>query len=258
MTSVPAPSSAAEPSLLSVEIVTPRLPAEGQFWPEHTHDAHELLSAITHGITVATDEAVHILPRGSAIWIPAGCPHAVRAGAGNTMRCTWFETSALPDALAHPTVLTTSALLDGVLRHLDTERGADQRERAEAFALDLLSMDAQADTGLPQPSTHWLRDVTTALAAAPGDSRTVEQWAASCAVSVRTFTRRFQAETGVSFSEWRTRLRVQAAMAALTAGSAVAAVARGVGFESPSAFTTAFRRETGVTPLAFVRGARVS
>lgn len=252
------PSPAPEPSLLSVEIVTPRTPAEGQFWPEHTHSAHELLSAITQGITVATNEAVHVLPRGSAIWIPAGCPHAVRAGAGNTMRCTWFETSALPDALVNPTVLTTSALLDGVLQHLDTERGPDRRERAEAFALDLLSLDAQADTGLPQPSTHWLRDVTTTLAASPGDNRTVEQWASTCAVSVRTFTRRFQSETGMSFSDWRTRLRVQAAMAELTAGSAVATVARAVGFESPSAFTTAFRRETGVTPLAFVRGIRAS
>lgn len=252
------PTPASEPSLLSVEIITPRMPAEGEFWPEHSHPAHELLSAITHGITVATDEAVHVLPRGSAIWIPAGCPHAVRAIAGNAMRCTWFETSALPDALARPTVLTTTALLDGVLRHLDSERGPDRRERAEAFALDLLSLDAQPDTGLPQPSTPWLRDVTTALATSPSDNRTVEQWAATRAVSVRTFTRRFQSETGMPFSDWRTRLRVQAAMAELTTGSAVASVARAVGFDSPSAFTTAFRRETGITPLAFVRGTRPS
>ncbi len=252
----PIPARSPEPSLLSVEIVTPRLPPEGEFWPEHTHPAHELLSAITQGVTVATEDSVHVLPRGSAIWIPAGCPHTVRAGAGNTMRCTWFETSALPDALTRPTVLTTSALLDGVLRHLDTEHGSDRRERAEAFALDLLSTDAQPDSGLPQPSTHWLRDVTTALAASPRENRTVEQWAASCAVSVRTFTRRFQSETGMSFSEWRARLRVQAAMAELAAGTPVASVARGVGFESPSAFTTAFRRETGVTPIAFARGIR--
>mgnify|MGYP002382861898 FL=1 len=250
------PARSPEPSLLSVEIVTPRLPPEGEFWPEHTHPAHELLSAISHGVTVATDDSVHVLPRGSPLWIPAGCPHTVRAGAGNSMRCTWFETSALPDALVQPTVLTTTALLDAVLRHLDTEREALRRERAEAFALDLLSTDAQPDAGLPQPRTHWLKEVTTTLAASPRDNRTVEQWATSSAVSVRTFARRFQSETGMSFSEWRSRLRVQAAMADLAAGIPVASVARGVGFDSPSAFTTAFRRETGITPMAFARGTR--
>lgn len=242
--------------LHSVQIATALRPGEGDYWWRHSHDAHELLSAITGTVTVATDDAVHVLPRSSAVWIPAFTPHAVRASAGNTMRCTWFAAEALPDALALTMPLTTSPLLDAVLDHLDAEQRPVQRARAEAFALDLLSVDPGADAGLPQPRTLWLREMTTQLAAQPGDRRTVEQWAAACAVSVRTLTRRFRAETGMPFSDWRTRLRVQAAMSELVAGGSVAAVARAVGFESASAFTTAFRRQTGTTPLAFAHGAR--
>lgn len=243
-------------SVQSVQIVTARHPPEGAFWEMHEHEEHELLSAISHGATVATEHTVHSLPRGSAMWIPARCAHAVRADAGNVMRCTWFAAPLVPDALLHPTVLTTSPLLDAVLRHLDTEQRPAQRQRAEAFALDLLSVETDVDGGLPQPRTHWLREVTTRMALDPGDPRTVEQWAASCAVSVRTFTRRFRDETGMPFSHWRTRLRVQAAVAQLAMGTPVAAVARRVGFESPSAFASAFRRETGTAPRAFGRGIR--
>ncbi|TXK19904.1 helix-turn-helix transcriptional regulator [Homoserinibacter sp. GY 40078] len=199
-----------------------------------------------------------MLPRGAAIWIPAGCPHAVRAKPGNGMRCTWFATTVLPGALQQPTVLTTSPLLDAVLSHLEVEERPEPRQRAESFALDLLSLDARADDGLPQPTTHWLRQVTLELAQAPGDPRTVEQWASDCSVSVRTFTRRFGVETGLSFSAWRTRLRVQAAMAELLLGHSVASVSRIVGFDSPSAFATAFRRETGTSPREFARGIHAS
>lgn len=243
----------ADDILQSIEI---RTPATGDFWDIHEHARHELLSSITASITVTTRQAVHVLPRGAAIWLPAHCPHAVRARPGNVMRCSWFAAHLLPHPLTRPTVLTTSSLLDAVLAHLGQEEGPDRRARAEAFALDLLSLDARPDDGLPQPDSADLRRVTAALADRPGHPRSVAQWAAGCSVSERTFTRRFTAETGVSFSAWRSRLRVQAAMAELAVGTPVGTVARAVGFESTSAFVTAFRRQTGVTPAAFARGAR--
>ena len=71
--------------------------------------------------------------------------------------------------------------------------------------------------------------------------------------SGRTLARAFAAGTGLPFGRWRALLRLQAAMAALAAGEPVANVARHVGYESPSAFVAAFRRETGLTPAAYFR-----
>jgi AraC-like DNA-binding protein len=61
------------------------------------------------------------------------------------------------------------------------------------------------------------------------------------------------------FGQWRRLARLQAALPQLAAGQAVGMVARHVGYETPSAFVAAFRRETGLTPAAYFsyRGAPI-
>lgn len=58
-------------------------------------------------------------------------------------------------------------------------------------------------------------------------------------------------ETGLSFTDWRTQIRLIAALPLLADGVAVATVARQVGYANPSAFIAAFRRVFGVTPRAY-------
>ncbi|WP_416241696.1 helix-turn-helix domain-containing protein [Brachybacterium paraconglomeratum] len=60
--------------------------------------------------------------------------------------------------------------------------------------------------------------------------------------------RSFSSQTGLSFSAWRTRLRVRAAVPLLREGVSVARAAEAVGFSSPSAFSSACRTVTGRTP----------
>ncbi len=73
------------------------------------------------------------------------------------------------------------------------------------------------------------------------------------AASERTLARAFAAETGVPFGRWRTLLRLQAALPMLARGEPVGRVASRVGYDTPSAFVAAFRRETGQTPAAYFR-----
>ncbi|MFY0539349.1 helix-turn-helix transcriptional regulator [Nannocystis pusilla] len=66
--------------------------------------------------------------------------------------------------------------------------------------------------------------------------------------SARTLARLFLAETGASFGQWRTHLRLRAALGHLAAGTPVAVVAEQVGYAGASAFVAAFRRHLGVAP----------
>lgn len=238
----------------SRQIETASDAADGDRWAAHSHSEHELLWANTDRVTVVTPSAVHLVPRGTSVWIPAGVMHEVHAPPGNTMRCTWFQTARPSERLARSAVLMTPSMLGLVLEHMMTSQlDATEREHAEMFALDILSRSAELTVDVPRPRSRAFANVASSLVADPADSRSVEEWAASCALSVRSFSRRFAAETGMPFSQWRAALRHRTAMQLLASGTSVRATAASVGFDSTPSFTTAFRKHTGMTPAAFAR-----
>jgi AraC-like DNA-binding protein len=95
--------------------------------------------------------------------------------------------------------------------------------------------------------------VAEELRADPADQRTLREWGRHVGASERTLARAFAAGAGVPFGRWRALLRLQAALPMLAAGEPVSRVAGRVGYDTPSAFVAAFRRETGQTPAAYFR-----
>ena len=67
----------------------------------------------------------------------------------------------------------------------------------------------------------------------------------------RTLARAFITDTGIPFARWRTLVRLNCALVALGTHVRVAEVARTVGYESVSAFVSAFRREIDITPSKY-------
>ena len=146
---------------------------------------------------------------------------------------------------------------------LDSGRAAardrGRRAGADAFAVretgDVRLV--RADRGRGEPAAvRDARRVAEALRRDPSDKRTLAEWALIVNASERTLAREFTKDTGMSFGRWRTAIRLQAALPMLAAGDAVGRVAARVGYERPSAFVAAFRRELGVTPAAYFRNPR--
>ncbi len=65
---------------------------------------------------------------------------------------------------------------------------------------------------------------------------------------MRTLSRRFLAETGMTFRQWQRQARLLAALVRLAQREPVTSVALDLGYDSPSAFIYAFRRALGTTP----------
>ncbi len=72
-------------------------------------------------------------------------------------------------------------------------------------------------------------------------------------MDVKTIQRHFSSELGMTFGQWRQQARLLAAMERLAVGDKVIDVALAMGYDSPSAFTSMFKRQLGQTPAAFFR-----
>ncbi|MDJ0011943.1 helix-turn-helix transcriptional regulator [Rhodococcus erythropolis] len=235
-----------------LRLATNRLSVDSDYtWEMHRHSDHELLWAIDGVLEVRTPKTVYTVPSGVSLWIPSYVPHEVTARSGTELSCTWLVASDVT-GLDRVVALSTPPLLEQVLDHLTRDDLTDAaRRRAEAFAIDLVEPVPRLIFDVPLPTTPWLRQIADQLVASPADTRSVEEWATDAKVSTRTLTRRFPAETGLTFSEWRMRLRAHHAMQLLALGRSISFVSRKTGFRSESAFGAAFRRTMGVTPGEF-------
>jgi AraC-like DNA-binding protein/quercetin dioxygenase-like cupin family protein len=240
----------------AVFVATFPMPAGTRFdW--HTHEDHQLAWAATGVLTVLTGEvdgSTWVLPPTRALWIPAGLPHETASDGRATMRSLYIRPGLSPVSWTDPTPVAASPLLAEVIGYLG-EPGlpAGHRAHAEVLLADLLTPVPVTTIQVPLPSASTARRVAEALRADPADRRTLREWGQAVGASERTLARAFAAEAGVPFGRWRTRLRLQAALSMLAAGQPVSRVAGRVGYDTPSAFVAAFRRETGQTPGSFFR-----
>jgi AraC-like DNA-binding protein len=236
--------------------------------PTHNHPQHQLTWSPTGLLTMVADNFRWVVQRSRALWVPGGVDHAVVPSSSRAMLSLYFEPADCPLRWTAPTCVDASGLVGPLLSHLvklgtsaDTGTGADadtrtedRRARATAVLWDL--MTPMSVTMIPTilPTDPPALRVALAIRRNPADARDLADWGREVGASARTLSRRFRAETGVSFASWRTFARLNAALPLLGAGQPVARVARAVGYTTASAFITAFRREIGTTPVAYFAG----
>lgn len=221
-----------------------------------THSHPEALLAWSDSATVTISDGTRdwIVPPGHALWIPADTPHAIEVVRSGTGRALAFDPRDCPVAWAEPTALFITPLVRELIRHLAQLDGpvAQARRRAEAVLFDLMEPAPATTIRVPMPADDRLRAIAEGLLADPADGRDLARWAYDVGAGVRTVSRLFVAETGMTFGRWRTHARVRAAVTLLADGLPVGTVARRVGFTKPAAFAEAFRRVTGRLPSDFL------
>lgn len=87
--------------------------------------------------------------------------------------------------------------------------------------------------------------------AAEGAAPTLAELSGLCGISVRQLTRGFRVSRGCSIGDYVEQRRMESAKRLLMAGESVKTIAFAMGFASPSSFTFAFRRTTGLSPSQF-------
>jgi AraC-like DNA-binding protein len=230
---------------------------EGYVVDWHEHARGQLVYAVHGVIVVAAQGGQWIVPPTRAIWMPAGVAHMIRCVGVVHMRSLYIRPDAAPHLPARAHAVGVSALLrELILAATEIEQPyvAESRDgRLIRLLLDELHALPVLPLHLPQPLDERLRRICTRILQRPDDVSTLADWAAALAVDVKTIQRLFARETGMTFGQWRQQARLLHGLERLAVGDKVLDVALALGYDSPSAFATMFKRQFGETPSAFFR-----
>ncbi|RMX22360.1 AraC family transcriptional regulator [Auritidibacter ignavus] len=227
--------------------------ADGCSPDEHAHPEHVVVWPERAAAEVEVEGTRHNLTLGQGLWVPAGTRHAASRAPSTTLAALHLLPEAWegPAPEVHP--VTVNAALRALLSHLAiTGMPRQQRLRAQQVCLELVTDDACPVIELPLPRDPRIAPIARAIMSDPADDRSIEHWAWATSTSARTLARAFRAETGMTFSQWRTAARMSAAVRLLSDGTPVGIVARRVGYATISAFSAAFHRVMGRPPHRFL------
>lgn len=221
--------------------------------PRHVHRRAQFLYAMSGLMEVHTDDGAWVIPPYSGVWIPPGKAHEVRMRGAST-RSLYIEPLAAPRLGALCEALRVEPLLHHLLLASAQVPALHDPQGRDGALLGLILHELGLAQPLPlfapMPQAQDLAGLCQAFLAAPVITVRPEQWAQALNMSLRTFSRRFREQTGLPFSQWRQQACLMAAVTRLAAGEAVTRVALDLGYESPSAFSSLYRRIMGAPPSA--------
>ncbi|VXB06825.1 helix-turn-helix domain-containing protein [Pseudoclavibacter sp. 8L] len=214
----------------------------------HVHPEGMIMWPSRGSVVVLVEGALRTLAVGQGIWVPPFTPHTMEVDASSVGCCTYFTSEVAPDWHAVGTVQLGAAFRELLLHLAESPMETDQRLRAQAVVIELLPEATSYVETVPVPRDERLEPLVRRVLSDPADDRGVEAWAWQLSLSVRTIARIFAAEVGMTFSHWRTMVRMAAAARMLADDLPVGTVAGRVGYATTSAFSAAFRRAMGSKP----------
>lgn len=221
----------------------------------HSHPWLQFSYASQGVLDVHTDNGRYLAPPQRAVWIPAGVEHQVRCSGNTLIRSLYIEPAVLPVTLDSCSVVQVSPLLRELIQsfsQLPVDYDENSSEgRLAGVLLDQLAVAPHVASMLPLPANWRLQRITNHLQQQPDDTTGLAEWAARLDVSEKTLARLFRQQTGLTFRLWRQRLRLFHALPLLEQKDSVTEVALACGYESVSAFISAFRQQFGCTPGEF-------
>ena len=224
----------------------------------HRHARAQFLHGGSGVMTVRTDHGAWVVPPQEAVWIPAGVEHSLRM-IGPVTTCSLY---VLPErSVGMPStcqVFAISPLMRELLLaavHLPVDYVEESRDGLlMALALHELQRLQPLPLSLPFPTDSRLGRRCRKFLTRPNAGDQIDRWAEALAMSRRSFTRFFKKETGMSFAHWARQACLLAALRRLALGEAVTVVALDLGYESPAAFTTMFKKSLGIPPSRYFTG----
>ena len=220
--------------------------------PYSDHPWAQLAFCNSGVMRVLSDQAAWLSPPTRAIWLPAGVPHEIVMKGEVAARFLYLAPDLARPLPREPQLLEVAPLLRELILHILTVGTLHPEQPGEArlagLVVDLMLAARPIDLASPLPKDRRARALAERLLATPADPAPLAELARAAGASLRTLQRLFPDETGLTLDAWRQKARLIAAVALLSGGGVVTTTALDCGYDGPSAFITAFKRQFGVTP----------
>jgi len=222
----------------------------------HSHIKGQILYAPRGCMHFALEDSICVLPPTKAVWIPPGTLHRAYMNNVVAYRSLYFDSNYYPC----PTEITTiivSDLLKALINKMSFwsvgESRNETRNCCNLFWEEFYASEKYF-CHLPLPKDRRLHYLHLQLSNEQFLAPNLASLAESVALSPKTVTRIFKAETGMPYQDWRQQWRKLKAVELLCRKLQVSDVAYWLEFSSDSAFIAFFKKHTGQTPLQFIKG----
>ena len=235
--------------LVRKETLAPR-----HYFPEHRHDWHQLVYAISGALAVTTEGRSFVISPDQAVWLPVGTKHQVGSLLGAEFRSLWIAKRFRPASLRGVGVVNVTPLMRALIIEAGVEKPAEDSAyagRVVRLLMDQLERASRVELSLAWPSDPTLLKICDQLYANPAIDISLQDWAQRLGTSTRTLTRTFEAHLGMTLREWKRRLRLFRSVELLSDGRSMTQIAFELGYSSTSAFIYMFKQEMGVSPRRY-------
>ncbi len=207
-------------------------------------------------MAVESNRGRWVVPSSAAIWLRPMVEHQLIIQSQSRIYGILVNENTKAHLPPDDGVLLVSPMLRELISQITKVTPWDAASKRNALVralfLEELYLQPHLTFYLPLPTDKKMAEICRRLVVAPADTRGVEEWAKSLSVSEKTFQRHFIKQTGMTFGQWKQRLRLLSSITLLLAGNSIINTALESGYGSHSAYSTAFKKLFGVSPSHFI------
>jgi AraC-like DNA-binding protein len=208
-------------------------------------------------MAVRTGNGTWVVPPHRAVWIPAEIPHTITMSGLVAMRTLYLKPRLARSLPRNCCVINVSTLLKELILYACSVRTLKKSVKWQMHLVAVILHQLEAVQTIPLQLPHLsdprLVRIAEILMSDPRDSRTLAQLCKATGAGKRTVERLFQQQIGMTFGKWRQQLRLMRGMWLLAEGAKVTHAALESGYDTPSAFTSMFRKALGIPPSSYFR-----
>lgn len=231
-------------------------------FPSQRQPYGKLLYAVRGIVEFHVEGERYLSPPAYALWIPPDTQHESVARQDIFYTAVYVTRELCAGLPVAPCTLALSAVVKSIAADFagrDVGKPeSDEDKRMAQVIVDQLRLARRYNSYLPSTDDEMLKRLLAILQDTPGDRRSLAELARTLGSTERTLSRRCREHLGISFTEWRQRMKLVTALSLLEKGDSIQSIAYKLGYSNPSAFIAMFRQLTCTSPTQMRGGPKLA